>query len=192
MDVRFINPFIRSCHQLFDRHLGMVVTVEKPYVKGTRDSELREQIVSIAVDLSGAVRGRVLVHFGESVAIALADSFAGRAHPQIDSHTKDALRELANIMVGSAKREFPGELTKISPPRLITSSIDEMRNERGVLVIPLTCVAGRMYIEVKIQSISDKEAILEQAFAAPTFLEPAVNEEQVQEMVQRILVAQGL
>ncbi|CAN5578191.1 hypothetical protein BH10PLA1_BH10PLA1_21080 [soil metagenome] len=191
MDVRFINPFIRSCHHLFDRHLGMSVTVEKPFVKGTRPSEPSELAVSIAIDLSGAVRGWVIVHFNESVATALAHSFTGDTHQHIDTSTKDALRELTNIMVGSAKREFPGDLTQISPPRILPSSIDSTKQERGVLVIPLKCVAGRFEIEVKIQSISEAQMILERSFAAPIFVEPDVNEIEVQEMVQRLLSAQS-
>lgn len=170
----------------------MSITVEKPYVKGTRPSDAREQAVSIAIDLSGAVVGWVIVHFNESVATALAHSFTGEAHSHIDHATQDALRELTNIMVGSAKREFPGNLTRISPPRVLTSAIDMTKNERGVLVIPLKCVAGYFEIEVKIHSMSEAQMTLERSFAQPIFVEPVVNEIEVQEMVQRLLSAQSV
>jgi len=165
----------------------MTVTVEKPYVKGSRNAEPISHGVSIAIDLSGAVTGRVKFHFPNSVALALSDGFSGKTHGVISDETKDALREMSNIVVGTAKRLFPGPLTRISTPRVISTTIDEWRHERSVLIIPMTTVAGKMFIEVKILPEMDPIQLIEKGLASAAFNEPEVDDTQVKQMVERLL-----
>ncbi len=188
MDVRFINPFIRSCHHLFDRHLGMKITVARARMKGSPTDSPPHFALAIAVDLNGAVRGRVKILFEKSVALALAGSLSGVTHERIDEATYDALRELANILVGTAKREFPGNLTNIGVPQVVSTSHDEFKRDRHVLVVPLSSMAGKIQIEVKIQAVANAGPAPK---ASAKMADPAVDEEQVDEMVAKLLAMQA-
>jgi len=162
----------------------MKVVVGKPHMRGPVSLESHSTSgVGIAVLLSGSVKGRVKIYFTKSVALSLAGSLSGTTHESVDESTQDALREVANMIVGSAKREFPGGLTKISPPKVVSNGQDDWTNERNILVVPLQCMAGAMQIEVKIQSVEAKPAV-----EVPKF-QPGVDASQVNDLVERLLKA---
>ncbi len=177
MNVRFINPFIRSCHLLFNGHLGMNVKVDKPHLKKRSDPPLENGIV-IDVSLTGSVEGQVKLLFAESVALALANALLMTTDTKVSASTYDALREVANMIVGKAKQDFPGEATRFSIPKVVSSQVGDWKYDRHVLVVPLISLAGAMRIEVSLASAKQP---------APVIVDPDVNQGQVDELVAKLL-----
>ena len=74
MDVRFLNPFIRSICNTFETMCGLSVKVGKPSLK-TEESTPAD--VSGVIGFSGDAAGSVVLHYSFDVAASVATKFAG-------------------------------------------------------------------------------------------------------------------
>lgn len=149
MDVRFINPFLTAVGLVFRTTADMSVSLGKPRLKLPNDCSGRIYTVSAMIELSGNVQGVVSLRFCVPVIMALVKAMTGETPQQIDADCLDALGEVANMVVGNAKKDFPlGEVTISTPKVAVTDPLDAP----PVLVLPFECAAGRFLIEARIQS----------------------------------------
>ena len=118
MELKYINPFIESVHDLFTNMLGC--RVERLNPKVVSDGSVSHEIVGL-IGLSGPTRGNVALLLPEATAKAMVGRLLGEEIHEIDDDVIDAVAELVNIIAGGAKaRLSEGEPPiKLSLPNVI-------------------------------------------------------------------------
>jgi len=103
-----------------------------------------------SIDITGDLVGEATIHLPTETAVNLVTAFVGADTQPDDESFVDAIGELANMVVGSAKAHFEGLNCSISCPtvRLVaqTSTGDDVR--RPDLCLPVTGQSGDFAIEV--------------------------------------------
>jgi chemotaxis protein CheX len=147
MDVRYINPFVKSVSNTFETMCGLAVTVGKAQLKIGDDPRTD---VSAIVGLSGDAAGSVVLHFTFESASKVASAFAGTEITPKHPDFADALGELANMVTGGAKCQFEGLSISISLPSVVVGHNHNVSASKSSprIVIPCTTTAGIFYIEV--------------------------------------------
>lgn len=147
MDVRFINPFVSAITNVFETMVNTKVRVGKPKLK---QADIISAEVSGVIGLSGDVQGCVVLSFPGNVASKVASTFAGTElnvnHPDFT----DAVGELANMVAGNAKKDFPGCSVSISLPSVIIGPGHRVSQSKAspFLVIPCETDFGPFNVEV--------------------------------------------
>ena len=146
MDVRYINPFLSSIKNVFEKMLRVPYRLGKPEVQGGEGSQYD---VSALIGLSGGVTGCVVLCLSESTALALASALAGQRLKEIDADATDAIGEIVNMIAGSAKKDFPGEYSAVSLPTVVCGR-HKMSYVRGIPIVKIPCEMdeGGMAVEV--------------------------------------------
>lgn len=151
MDVRFINPFIKSIRNVYKTMMSVEVTFGKPFVKNSGDTN---PDVSAVIGYSGDASGAVVIAYQKDAAIKTASSFAGE---ELDVHHPDfadALGEIANMIAGGAKAEFEGLDINISLPSVIVGDNHEVSNSKvhPSLTIPCESSLGAFKVHVSMKA----------------------------------------
>ncbi len=147
MDVRLINPFVKSVKRVFETMVHVKMTVGKPYVK---PDNCDPSEVSGIIGFSGDAAGCVVISFSKDVAVAAASKFAGveigADHPDFS----DAIGELANMVAGNAKMEFTDVNIRISLPSVVIGDSFVVSNSKSSprIVIPCESELGKLFVEV--------------------------------------------
>lgn len=166
MDVRFINAFVGSINNVFETMMNTKVMVGKPYVNPANAESAAE--VSGIIGLSGDVQGCVVLSFSSSVAVKIASTFANAElsidHPDFS----DAIGELANMVAGNAKKDFPDCLASISLPSVIIGFTHKVSQPKitPFLVIPCETNLGVFAVEVAILACKKTTAAISSSVAA--------------------------
>ncbi len=155
MDVRLINPFVKSVKRVFETMVHVNMTVGKPFVKPD-DCEPSE--VSGIIGFSGDAAGCVVISFSKDVAVAAASKFAGMEIAADHPDFSDAIGELANMVAGNAKMEFTDVNIRISLPSVVIGDSFVVSNSKSSprIVIPCECELGKLFVEVGME-IGKKE-----------------------------------
>lgn len=147
MDVKYINPFVRSICNTFETMCGMKVSVGKAELKTTNEP-LTD--VSSIIGFSGDAAGSVVLHFTFETASKIATAFAGieitPSHPDFC----DAIGELANMVAGGAKSTFEGLNISISLPNVIIGHNHNVSASKSTPRIVLPCQAEGITFAVEI------------------------------------------
>jgi len=147
MDVRFINPFVKSICNTFETMCSVPVTIGKPEIK--TDNGPGSDVSSI-IGFSGDAAGSVALHFGFDIASKLASKFAGiEITPEHDDFA-DAIGELANMVAGGAKAQFEGVSVSISLPNVIVGTNHNLSASKSVprIMIPCKTELGSFMVEI--------------------------------------------
>ncbi len=147
MDVRFINPFIKSIRNVYQTMMRTDIVFGKPQVKtdGCKNPD-----VSAVIGYSGDASGAVVIAYQRQAAITTASKFASMeldvSHPDF----ADALGEIANMIAGGAKAEFEGLDVDPSLPSVIVGDNHEVSNSKvnPSLTIPCDCSFGAFNVHV--------------------------------------------
>lgn len=147
MDVRYINPFVRSIKNVFTTMLKLDVAVQKPHVK--TDARACADVSGV-IGFSGDATGCVVLSFPKEVACKFATQFAGMPITMESPDLVDAIGELANMVAGNAKKDFEGARISISLPSVVIGEDHVIGQSRMVprLVIPCASPLGSFYVEV--------------------------------------------
>lgn len=151
MNVTHINPFIRSTREVFDTMVHVPIQLGRPALKDPDGRTHKLFKISASIGLSGAASGLVVLSFSEPVALTLASALAGERFGFLGPDAFDALAEIANMITGSAKRDFPGGLVSITVPTLLPTESVVYPADRPVISIPFDTPAGRFLIEVSLR-----------------------------------------
>ena len=116
MDVRYINPFLKSVKNVFDTMINVPFTLGKPSLK---EDNITSYEVSGIIGISGEVTGCVVVSLSEAVAVQLASALQDEDVGGINEDCTDAIGEIANMVAGDAKRDFPKGNTSVSVPTVV-------------------------------------------------------------------------
>ena len=147
MDVKYINPFLTSIRNVFDTMLQIPFEIGKPFLK--EDSSPPRYDISGIIGLSGTVTGCVVLNLSRELALQVASALTGEELTEVDDDCTDAIGEIANMIAGSAKKDFPGEDNSISVPSIIIGK-HQVSYPKGLPIVSIPCdtSAGRLVLEV--------------------------------------------
>lgn len=148
MNVQHINPFIRSTREVFDTMIHVPIQLGRPALKDPNARTHKLFKISATVGLNGATQGTVILSFSETVALALASALAGENFKFLGTDAIDALGEIANMIVGSAKKDLPGGQVSITCPSVKPTADITYPPAKPVITIPFDTPTGRFAIEV--------------------------------------------
>ena len=141
MDVRYINPFIKSIGNVFKTMLSVDIAFDKPRLTAEK---MDRPDVSGVIGFSGDASGAVVLSFQKHVAAKIVSQFAGAELDIGHEDFADAIGELANMVAGGAKSDFEGLDISISLPSVIIGEKHEVSpsNAYPQLVIPCNSPLG--------------------------------------------------
>ncbi len=156
MDVAYINPFLIASREVFQKMVKLDLSLEKPYVRRTTESNA---IINSVIQLSGSVCGVVVLRFSQPVALAAAAGLSGEFYAGLTDDCLDALGELANMIVGSAKKLLPSDcpLDMSTPKTRIGDNDLGMPARQPVLVVPCDTPKGRFLIDICLRKLQPGE-----------------------------------
>jgi len=145
----YINPFIDAVRRLFKTMMALPLHMGQPGLN--REARPGHDICGV-IDVSGDVNGRVVVSMPEAVAVQLASELLGDPLERLDDDAMDAVGEIANMIAGNAKTDFPGGASAISVPRVVIGR-DGVRYPPAtpVILIPCETDKGPLHIDVALK-----------------------------------------
>ncbi len=152
IDVNYINPFIKAVRNLFETMIEIPFKLGKPSLK--KDKQAPHEISSI-IGLSGDVTGCVVISLSNEVAMELVGALVGEPVTEIDDNCTDAIGEIANMIAGNAKTDFPEGNNSISVPSVVVGR-HKVSYPSGIPIITIPCKTekGQMVIEVALKANS--------------------------------------
>lgn len=146
MDVKFVNPFVISTVETFQKMLDLELEKGELYIKA--DNEKSD--VTGIIGISGDARGVIAITFTRITALRAVSKFLGQKVLTMDDTISDAIGELINIIAGNAKQYLKDLNVYISLPKVITGqshSVMELK-EIPTVVVPFQSKLGEFKIEV--------------------------------------------
>ena len=152
MEAKYITPFIQAVKKLFDTMIDVPFELGKPSVKTGKQAPFE---ISGIIGLSGNVTGCVVINLSEAVALQMVSALLGEEITELDEDCTDAIGEIANMIAGNAKTDFPGEKNAISVPTVVVGR-HNVSYPSGIPIIAIPCETdkGKLVIEVAMK-ISD-------------------------------------
>lgn len=149
MDVKYINPFLSAVKNVFDTMINIPFSLGKPNIR--KDCVPLHEISAI-IGLSGDVSGCVVLSLSEQVAFQLIEGLTGEATTELDADGTDAIGEIANMIAGNAKKDFPASNSSISVPSVVVGK-HHVCYPSGIPIISIPCdtSCGRLAIDVAIK-----------------------------------------
>ncbi len=151
MDIKYINPFITAVKNVFNTMIDVPLKLGKPFLKKDR---LPPNEISAIIGLSGSVTGCVVINMSQKIAFELVSALVGDEVTELDDDCTDAIGEIANMIAGNAKTDFPGENNSISVPSVIIGQ-HEVSYPTGLPIITIPCETsnGQFLIEIAIKEV---------------------------------------
>jgi chemotaxis protein CheX len=154
MKAEYIEPFENTLISVFDTMLGCKVTKADP--NKPVDPDKKHEISGI-IGMSGKARGAVALSMSREAALAAAGALLCEKMTDMNSDVTDAVGEITNIVVGSAKAKLAHLDLSISIPTVILGidhKIDFPRNIMPV-VVPFDSSWGYIAIQVGLMDQAD-------------------------------------
>jgi chemotaxis protein CheX len=146
MEVKYINPFLTAVKKVFDTMIEVPFVLGKPVIK--KDGIPPHEISGI-IGLSGDITGSVVISLEENIALELASALLGDEFTEINDDCTDAIGEIANMIAGNAKTDFPGKNNAISVPTVVVGK-HKLSYPKGIPIISIPCKAGKGELTIDI------------------------------------------
>ena len=150
MKTAYIKPFVDAVQTLFETMIPLPVKVGEPSLN--QDARPFDDVCGV-IDMDGEVEGRVVVSMSEPLALILASELLGDTISQLDEDCIDAVGEIANMIAGNAKTDFPGGANAISVPQVIIGR-DQVPYPAATPIINIPCETdqGLFHIDVALKA----------------------------------------
>lgn len=151
MDVSYINPFIISTIETFQK---MLKTEAKPGQVQLKNETTYTYDVSGVIGLSGEAQGSICLSFPKLIALKVVSALVGSEIKIVGPEVADAIGEIANIIAGNAKQHLTQFNLSISLPKVIMGKDHKIASQRGVptIVVPFDCSLGNFAMEVSLKT----------------------------------------
>lgn len=149
--VEYINPFLTATKDVCGTSMNMPIVTGKPRLVQEGERLWKQYQISAMIELSNAMKGFVLVSFSERIAMLLASQLAGETFASVNNDCKDALGEIANLIVGSAKRNLPTNLISISTPKILQTQQVALPSTHPTILLPFDLEFGRFVLQIAMQ-----------------------------------------
>jgi len=152
MKVEYINPFITAVRALFDTMIDLPLELGKPFIK---KENVPDYEISSMIGLSGSVTGCVSINISKDLGLILASELLGDHITEIDADCTDAIGEIANMIAGNAKTDFPSEGVTISVPTVVVGK-HKVAFPSGIPIVSIPCNTGKgqLMIDVALKESS--------------------------------------
>ncbi len=154
MNVKYINPFIKTTQEVFSQFIGISVKPGKPFIFNPSETRLNYDISGI-IGLAGEVVGFVIISFPKIVALRTVSKLTGNEMKIFDELVVDSVGELINIIAGNSKKEMEEFRIVISLPSIVRGVNHQLAWISGVPVIciPFECEYGGFYVFVSLKDL---------------------------------------
>jgi len=151
MNVKFLNPFISSAHDIL--HMELHESVERGDLR-LESGPYRTDDATVIISLIGAVDGTVFYSMSKESAMQFASALMGEKFYAFSELAQSGIAELGNVITGQASMRLAeaGFESNISTPSLIIgkgASISTLEYPR--LVVPLTTKIGSLTIHLSLR-----------------------------------------
>jgi chemotaxis protein CheX len=151
MNVKFLNPFVISAHDIL--RLEMRETVERGELHLENGSYVTDD-ATVIISLIGGLDGTVFYSMSKESAIRFASTLMGERFDALDELVQSGIAELGNVITGQASMRLAdaGYESNISTPSLVIgkgASISTLEYPR--LVVPLTTSIGSLTIHLSLR-----------------------------------------
>mgnify|MGYP001823077255 CR=1 FL=1 len=152
MKAAYINPFVNAVIRLFKTMMTLPVKVGTPALNA--DARPHHDVCGV-IDVSGEVSGCVVVSMPEPLATTLASELLGDTIETLDEDCVDAVGEIANMIAGNAKTDFPGGASAISVPQVVIGREKVVYPDATPIIsIPCETDEGPLHIDVALMTAS--------------------------------------
>lgn len=153
IDPSYIKPFVVAAKNLFETMIEVPFKLGKPTLK--KGSDVPPHEISSIIGLSGTVTGSVVISFSHEVAYEMVSALIGDEVTELDDDCTDAIGEIANMIAGNAKTDFPTKDNAISVPSVVVGK-HKVSYPTGVPIITIPCITdkGEMFIEIALKLTS--------------------------------------
>ena len=150
IDPSYIKPFVVAAKNIFETMIEVPFNLGKPTLK--KGSDVPPHEISGIIGVSGNVSGSVVISLTHEIAFYLVSALIGEEVTELDDDCRDAIGEIANMIAGNAKTDFPSNDNSISVPSVVVGK-HEVSYPTGVPVITIPCILdkGEMFIEVALK-----------------------------------------
>lgn len=146
---------IEATKDVFDTMIMMALSPDPPLVEKVHPFCCN---VSGMLGFSGDLKGMLTIHCPEEVAKEITSSFLGMEVSTIDDDVKDAIGELANMLMGGVKQALAVKAKdiKLSIPTVIAGRSYNINclSDANWVIIPFTVSQGKFMVELKFKSNS--------------------------------------
>jgi chemotaxis protein CheX len=151
MNVKFLNPFVNSAHEILS--LEMHETVQRGDLCLENGLYLTDD-VTVIISLIGAVDGTVFFSMSKESAMQMASVLMGETFESLNKLAQSGIAELGNVITGRASMKLAeaGYEASISTPSLIIgkgATISTLEYPR--LIVPLKTSMGSMTIHLALR-----------------------------------------
>jgi chemotaxis protein CheX len=149
MDPNYIKPFVVAAKRIFETMIHVPFALGKPTLK--KGNEVPHEISGI-IGLSGNVTGCVVISLSQQIALQLVSALLGEEVTELDDDCTDAIGEIANMIAGNAKTDFPSNNNAISVPSVVVGK-HKVSYPTGLPIISIPCTTdkGEMIIEIALK-----------------------------------------
>lgn len=152
INVDIIQSFAASTVGAFEQMCQLKLETKKPFVKKVGSSVWG---VSGVMGITGDVSGVVVLTLPEKTALATVSAFAGEAFQKLDANVIDGVKELTNIIVGTAKARLHerGYAYNFTLPKVVIGHnfITDQGENSYVVVIPFASKYGDFILDISIR-----------------------------------------
>jgi chemotaxis protein CheX len=119
MKMQLIQPFINAIDAVLAETLGVPVTIADMSME---EEGYRKKGVAALITFKGEIEGRVILDMQPSAALKVAHTMAGEDLADPDQAVREAVREIANMVIGNAVTLLNdrGYSFKVFTPELLT------------------------------------------------------------------------
>ena len=142
--------FVSAVKEVFSTMLSTTVNVASPHHKSNPSQSCD---VSAIIGISGQVVGSMVLSFELPVAEKIVAALSGMPVSPESPDFPDAVGEIANMIAGSAKRNF-GSAASISIPSIVMGGGHTLArlHDQPCIIIPCNTDHGRFVIEVSVKA----------------------------------------
>jgi chemotaxis protein CheX len=151
IDPAYIKPFVVAAKNVFETMINVPFSLGKPSLK--TGSQVPPHEISSIIGLSGNVSGSVVISLSPEVAFLLVSALVGDEVTELDDDCIDAIGEIANMIAGNAKTDFPSGNNSISTPSVVVGK-HKVKYPSGLPIITIPCITdkGEMFIEIALKT----------------------------------------
>ena len=150
MDVRYINPFMRSVANATQTMLGIEAQALQPIVK--KENRAHGDVSGIIGIASANIYGSVAISMPSETAVELFNKMMGDTVTEITDDVRDMVGEFTNIVAGSAKKDL-AEMNlsfDISIPTVVVGKNHIISHKGGIPVVVIPFQFGKYGFEMEI------------------------------------------
>jgi chemotaxis protein CheX len=149
---QIVQAFQLATSTVFKTMLGMEITAGP--VEHCDQMIARHEVSGI-ISLSGPVAGDIVVSFEERSAMLATGAMLGNEPTELDNDVVDAVGELTNMIVGSAKGRLELRNLQLALPTVVMGKGHRIGFKAGIcpISLPFTCQWGTFCVELALTNL---------------------------------------